>query len=128
MPLPALAGILLPELIKMIGPAVADALRTDTSGQSSDQVEQKAESIATQLAIDLADAQSEGFFRSGWRPFIGWTCGLGLATSWAAFYLGYPPLPSDALNPVLYGILGLGAYRSVEKVVPSVVAKIVRRK
>jgi hypothetical protein len=128
MALPALAGILLPELIKVIGPAVADALKTDTAGQPPHEIEQKAESIATQLAVNLADAQSDGLFRAGWRPFIGWTCGLGLAASWIAFYLGYPPLPADALNPVLYGVLGLGAYRSVEKVVPAVVGKIARRR
>ena len=127
MALPALAGILLPELIKVIGPAIAGALKTDTAGQSPPEIEKQAESIATQLAINLADAQSDGFFRAGWRPFMGWSCGFGLAASWIAFYLGYPPLPPDALNPVLYGVLGLGAYRSLEKVVPAVVAKGARR-
>ncbi len=32
-----------------------------------------------QLAVDQAEAANPNLFVSGWRPFIGWVCGSGLA-------------------------------------------------
>jgi hypothetical protein len=66
---------------------------------------------------------------SGWRPFIGWVCGGALGYT----YLGYPLLtwagaiwfpalaiPSLGNNGMLYellfGMLGMGALRTFEKV------------
>ena len=31
-----------------------------------------------QLDINKAEAQSRSLFVAGWRPFIGWTCGLAM--------------------------------------------------
>ena len=35
--------------------------------------------IAGQLEINKAEAASANPFTSGWRPFVGWTCGAGFA-------------------------------------------------
>lgn len=39
------------------------------------------DSILGQVDIDKLEAVSESRFDSGWRPFIGWVCGLALAMS-----------------------------------------------
>lgn len=82
-----------------------------------------------QLEINKAEAQSRNIFVAGWRPFIGWTCGIALAwhfigvpvtmffVSW--FGIDIPDLPQfdmDALMTILLGMLGLGGLRTVEKI------------
>jgi hypothetical protein len=82
-----------------------------------------------QLEINKAEAQHRNIFVAGWRPFIGWTCGVALAwhfvispfvifgASMAGFEL--PELPEfdmGSLMTVLMGMLGLGGLRTFEKV------------
>ena len=81
-----------------------------------------------QLEINKVEAGSSSLFVSGWRPFIGWVCGGGVAfqiifaplCEWGAELLGYsikfPPLDTATLSTVLLGMLGLGTMRTVEKV------------
>jgi hypothetical protein len=81
-----------------------------------------------QDAINQAEAGNTSTFVAGWRPFIGWCCGLVLGfnyiaaplVSWGAMLLGakvsIPTLGFDQIQPILYGMLGLGAMRTVEKV------------
>jgi len=81
-----------------------------------------------QLKINEVEAASPSLFTSGWRPATGWTCVLGLfyqfvtlpfATFFLALYEIKAVLPSLDLNTLmtlLFGLLGLGAYRTVEKV------------
>lgn len=81
-----------------------------------------------QLGVNQAEAQSAGVFKGGWRPFIGWTCGAALAVQfvagplieWGAAVAGHqvPPMPRlDAvLWELLFGLLGLGTLRTVEKI------------
>lgn len=81
-----------------------------------------------QMEINRAEAESPDFFRGGWRPFIGWTCGFGLFYQFLlrpimTFILmvaetkvqTLPPLELETLMTLLFGILGLGAYRTMEK-------------
>ncbi len=87
----------------------------------------------TQIAIAQADinkteAASEDKFNSRARPFILWICGVAFGYHFIvqpllAFVFattGHPvPLPvfnMDALNTVLFGILGLGGMRTYEKI------------
>lgn len=81
-----------------------------------------------QIAVNQAEATSPDFFRSGWRPFVGWICGVGLAVqflvgplaTWAAGLAGhplaFPPLDMGTLMTLLAGMLGLGTLRTAEKV------------
>jgi hypothetical protein len=81
-----------------------------------------------QAAINAQEAQSPTLFVSGWRPFIGWVCGLAFAYDFIlqrllAFLLaavGHPvELPvfdTNSLVTVLMGMLGLGGLRTFEKV------------
>lgn len=90
---------------------------------------QEFELAKAQTAVNAVEAASQDKFTSRARPFILWVCGLSFA--WQYFlgpiitYLivlsghSAPPMPilgMDAMMPVLMGILGLGGYRTYEKV------------
>lgn len=81
-----------------------------------------------QMAINAEEAKSRNVFVSGWRPFIGWCCGVALFAHFLLFpsadvisaYLGYEPVSypafdMDSLMTILLGMLGLGGMRSFEK-------------
>jgi hypothetical protein len=84
--------------------------------------------VQGQLEANLAEAASPSLFVAGWRPFIGWVCGAACAWNWigmamAKFVLtalGHPVTlaPADLAEmwPLLMGMLGLGAFRTVEKI------------
>jgi len=81
-----------------------------------------------QSATNTAEAASPNIFVAGWRPFIGWVCGSGLAcqfvvgpfVTWIAALLGrpvvFPTLDMGTLLTLLLGMLGLGGMRTYEKV------------
>jgi hypothetical protein len=81
-----------------------------------------------QMAVDQAEATNPNLFVSGWRPFVGWVCGSGLAyqfvfsplLTWGAALIGHPvatpTLDLGTLLTLLLGMLGLGGMRTFEKV------------
>jgi len=81
-----------------------------------------------QLAVNQVEAANPSVFVSGWRPFIGWICGLAFGYKFvfgpvAAFILTaygnptvVPPLEFGEMLPVLLGMLGIAGLRSFEKV------------
>jgi hypothetical protein len=81
-----------------------------------------------QIQTNIEEAKNANWFVSGWRPAVGWTCAGGLFYQVIARpILGWimqnlfgwtlpPQLEMDTLMTVLFGMLGLGAYRTVEKV------------
>ena len=85
------------------------------------------ENAKAQLEVNKVEAASKSLFVAGWRPFIGWTCGLGMfgnfiTIPFANFVLALlsyeiviPLVPLETMMPVLMGMLGLGAMRSYEK-------------
>lgn len=84
--------------------------------------------MAGQMQINQEEAKSSSTFVAGWRPFIGWVCGVACAWNWlglsvvkvAAELLGHQitlaPADITEMMPILMGMLGLGAYRTVEKI------------
>ena len=71
---------------------------------------------AAQSQTNTAEAGSGSLFISGWRPFVGWICALGFAWSIALPVIHGQPLDTDTLNSLLYGLLGLGTWRTAEKI------------
>jgi len=84
--------------------------------------------IQGQLTVNTEEAKSTSMFVAGWRPFIGWVCGLALFYT----YIGYPflvwalamwhpemtapKLGNDGmLYELLFGMLGMGGLRTFEK-------------
>lgn len=84
--------------------------------------------LAGQMDINAAEAANSNLFVSGWRPFIGWVCGLAFAWQFilcpmVVFITGYfhysipiPIIDNSAMNNVLMGMLGLGTLRTYEKI------------
>jgi len=86
------------------------------------------EAAMAQVATNQAEAKHKSVFVAGWRPFIGWTCGVALAYHFVLTPLilfgvsvagiEIPALPAfdmDSLMTVLLGMLGLGGLRTYEK-------------
>ena len=76
---------------------------------------------AFQLEVNKTEAAHKSLFVAGWRPFIGWCCGLGLLYSVLLaplldIWFEMPAIDSSILMPTMTGMLGLGALRSYEKV------------
>lgn len=80
-----------------------------------------------QTEINKVEAAAPDAFRGGWRPAAGWVCVAGLAyqflfqplAAWSSGIQGWPAPPVLQLGDLyglLFGMLGLGAYRSVERV------------
>ena len=80
-----------------------------------------------QTKINEAEATHRTVFVAGWRPFIGWVCGLGLL--YAVFIepllrfvftvkgwtIEFPEIDTTITMQVLFGMLGLVGARSYEK-------------
>jgi hypothetical protein len=121
----------------LIGP-VTDLL--DKFIEDKDQKNSLAHQIATmsqrhaqelakgQIEVNKVEAASSSMFVSGWRPAVGWVCVLGMASNFIVipmtnFVLALfespitiPLIDTATMMPVLMGMLGLGAMRSVEKI------------
>lgn len=81
-----------------------------------------------QLAINKEEAKSPHLFVAGWRPFIGWGCGVALL--YAAlfeplmrfialvvfdYHEDFPTLDTTITMQVMFALLGMGALRSHDK-------------
>jgi len=83
--------------------------------------------IAGQMDINKVEASNASVFVSGWRPFVGWVCGVGLGyvaiiepiARFVATMTGYtgafPAIDTTLTMQVLIGMLGLGGLRSLDK-------------
>jgi len=80
-----------------------------------------------QIKTNQTEAQHASIFVAGWRPFIGWTCGIGLCwnflghpmATWVAeiYHPEFTPpaLLSDNLMELTLAMLGMAGLRSWEK-------------
>ena len=83
--------------------------------------------IQGQLDANKEEAKSPSVFVSGARPFIMWVCGFGCAWNWlflpitkiglllAGMDIAVSPADLTEMMPLLLGMLGLGGYRTIEK-------------
>lgn len=82
-----------------------------------------------QIETNKVEAASTDPFRAGWRPMAGWACSLGLfyefllrpILPWVVGLSGaeiapMPNLDIDQLMILLGGMLGLGGFRSYERI------------
>ena len=108
--------------------AQLELLRMEQTGELA-QLAATTDLAKAQITTNTEEAKSTSLFIAGWRPFVGWTCGAGLAyvaliEPLARFiaqvvfhYAGpFPTIDTSLTLQVLLGMLGLGAMRSVEKV------------
>lgn len=124
-------------IAKALGPIMDGVLRfipdKNERARAKEQMESQMLTAMTslvqgQIAINMKEAEHGSVFVAGWRPFIGWTCGVGLAWSfvlspfvtWIAFMYGVdiegiPVLDIGPLMTLVLGMLGLGGLRTYEK-------------
>jgi len=81
-----------------------------------------------QMDTNKEEAKSANLFVSGWRPSVGWTCSAAFAmqfvigplvefgASLAGHPVKFPQMDVGTMMPLLFGMLGLGAYRTAEKI------------
>ena len=90
-------------------------------------LENAAQINLAQVEVNKEEAQHRTVFVAGWRPFIGWVCGVALAWHFVGvpvtlFFIAWsgaevPELPvfdMNSLMTVLTGMLGLGGLRTFE--------------
>ena len=105
--------------------AQVELLKLQQAGEFK-QLEADLQLALAQTRINEVEAGSADPFKSGWRPAAGWVCVLGLAyqfllqplLAWGSRIAEYPVPPILELGDLyglLFGMLGLGAYRSFEK-------------
>lgn len=80
------------------------------------------EEMLAQIEVNKAEAQHASIFVAGWRPFIGWACGAGVAWN----FVGAPLLGSLGLDAqelqieylitLVCTLLGSSGIRTFEKV------------
>lgn len=131
-----MAGPLLAALPWLL-PAVGDVLDRllpdkEAAARARIEIETKlleaaSQQASQQAAINQVEAGHQSIFVSGWRPFIGWVCGAGLAwaflvgplLTWVLPVMGMatvmPVLQMEYLLELVAAMLGLGALRSFEK-------------
>lgn len=99
---------------------------------TSDEERAQAEAVLSKMAqephilqaeINKIEASHRSVFVAGWRPMLGWVCGLGIAFAylvnpalqWFTGDLG-PELPMEYMNELVLALLGLGGLRTFEKI------------
>lgn len=97
------------------------------SSQLQEEFAQLTAITTAQTDINKVEAASGSTFVAGARPFILWTCGAGFALmlvigpmlTWIAALCGhpiaFPVLDGNTLMSLTFGMLGLGAFRSFDK-------------
>jgi hypothetical protein len=128
--MPVLAGVLdkiLPDP-QAAAAAKLEVLKLAQSGQLAELDAQVRMALA-QIDANKADAGGASAMQRNWRPAIGWVCAAALAwdtvgrpmVTYVLAITGHPlpTLPSlgtEQLYALLFGLLGLGSLRTVEKV------------
>ena len=112
-----------------VDPTVALQQTEAIEKMKSDLQNKLVDQITAQIDVDKQEASNANIFVAGWRPFIGWVCGVGLLCqyligpifTWLDALVSthptpFPPLDLGTLLTLLLGMLGLGGMRSYEKV------------
>lgn len=104
-----------------------DVLKLQQAGEFKE-LDAQLQIALAQAQTNTAEAQSADFFTRGWRPGIGWVCGLALLFQYIlrpllqwAFAVLHQPIPElpgidENLWQLMLGMLGIGGLRTYEKV------------
>ena len=80
-----------------------------------------------QISINKIEAAHKSLFVAGWRPFIGWVCGIAIAYAFVAqpllewvvavygLEISAPKLNVDTLYQLVLAMLGMATLRTYEK-------------
>jgi len=107
--------------------AQLELIRMQQAGEFKE-IDAQLQLAKNQTDINQAEATNPNLFVSGWRPFVGWVCGWGLAYQFLVRPIAngfasifertgtFPDLDLGTLITLLFGMLGLGTLRTTEKV------------
>lgn len=118
------------EPIEAVGNVIDKIFTSKEEKLSHDEVMEKLRQRPSEVIQELnkVEASHRSLFVAGWRPAIGWVCGIAIfynfiirdLLGWALSILKPemvtpPALQMEHLMTILFGMLGLGAYRTIEK-------------
>jgi len=126
----SILGSLLEPATKILDKVIEDKDQKNAlAHEIATMAERHAQELAKgQLEVNKTEAAHKSLFVAGWRPFLGWICGVAMLANFllipmANFVLDLsgstntiPLIELETMMPVLMGMLGLGAMRSFEKV------------
>jgi Protein of unknown function (DUF3154). len=72
--------------------------------------------VNNQSATNTAEANTGSLFLAGWRPFVGWVLAIGFTYSLAWPIVHGQPIDKETINTMLWGMLGLGTWRTADKI------------
>lgn len=128
-----LIGSTIAEPIEAVGNVLDKLFTSDGEMLDKETVYQRLlqQPLMVQAEINKVEAAHRSIFVAGWRPFIGWLCGICLGLYFIPQYLfgtflwvkmclaqnALLPYPIHAreLMSLIIPLLGLGLYRTVEK-------------
>lgn len=109
-------------------PAAKMDLQLKLAQLADQEAQREHDEMLGQMQTNTAEATNPNMFVAGWRPFIGWVGGVGLAysfvvepvASWAASVIfkyggAFPTLDTSTLMTLITGMLGFGGLRTYEK-------------
>lgn len=125
-----MVNLLIPAVTGLLNKFIPDADERQKLAHEIATMSQKMahESALLQIEVNKEEAKHRSSFVAGWRPFIGWTCGLALAYHFilqpiltlilaiSGITIDLPVFDMSSLMTVLMGMLGLGGLRTYEKV------------
>ena len=125
-------------LAPLLGPVVDKALDLIPNKNERARAKEKlegdlmamvAQADTQQAEINKVEAGHKSLFVAGWRPFIGWTCGVAIAyayvgqpfLAWGLVLADIPAeelpiIETDRLFQLVLGMLGMGGLRTFEKI------------
>ena len=120
----SILGALIEPVAGLIGKLIPDKDKASALAHEIATLAEKQhhQAMIAQLEVNKAEAAHKSLFVAGWRPFIGWVCGVSIGFNFLAVPLlmavglTIAPLDLATMMPVLMGMLGLGGMRTFEKV------------
>ncbi len=126
----SLLGSLIQPVSNLLDKAIPDQdLKRKLAHEIATLAEKQGHEIAiAQISVNKEEAASGSLFKGGWRPFVGWVCGVAFCYHFilqplvifivAIAGVDIPDLPNFQMNTlltVLGGLLGIGGLRTYEK-------------
>ena len=123
-------------LASLVGPLVNSVVDRIPNGNERARAKEELEKglvdaanqvMLAQAKINEAEASHKSIFVAGWRPFIGWVCGVGICWSmvaqpvaqWAIIAWGdgteLPTIDTSYLMELVTAMLGMSGLRTFEK-------------
>jgi len=129
-PLVLLAGLIQPLVKKLIDKIPDKKAQAKAEHEIQTELMHIVETATQgQLDINKQEAAHKSIFVAGWRPFIGWVCGIGIMWAfvlqpvvvWIMKTYGDPSIEIpvinvDGLYQLVFAMLGMGGLRTFEKI------------